>query len=101
MTTASDVLLKAADLALIHGPDPAGCIRAAVFGRPDAALPVCDTEETELVEEAEYRLQCHVNPGSHDTDDHHTAAEWAAGRNVADIRTALVATAAALEAGVR
>lgn len=99
MTTTSDVLLKAADLTLIHGPDPEGCIRAAVYGRSDVVLPHWDTTESLLVEEAEYRLQCHLNPGSVDADEDTTADEWAVGRSVADVRAALFA--AALEAGVR
>lgn len=99
--TTIDVLLKAADLTPVHGPDPAGCIRAAVYGRPTAALPYWDTTESLLVEEAEYRLQCHLNPGSVDADEDTTVDEWAAGRSVADVRAALFATADALEAGVR
>lgn len=101
MTTPIDVLLKAADLTLTHGPDPVGCIRAAVYGRPDVVLPFWDTTESLLVEEAEYRLQCHLNPGSADAADDTTVDEWAVGRSVADVRATLFAAAAALEAGVR
>ncbi|MEV5915750.1 hypothetical protein AB0M00_43570 [Streptomyces chartreusis] len=101
MTSTIDVLHAAADLTLTHGPDPAGCIRAAVYGRPDASLPYWDTTESLLVEEAEYRLQCHVNPGSVDANEDTTVDEWAVGRSVADVRAALFAAAAELEAGVR
>ena len=99
--TTSDVLLKAADLTLTHGPDPVGCIRAAVYGHPNAVLPFEDTDESLLVEDAEYRMQCHLNPGSINADEHDRIDEWAQGRSVADVRAALVATAAALKAGVR
>ncbi|MEU8756254.1 hypothetical protein AB0C88_37780 [Streptomyces chartreusis] len=101
MTTTLDVLHQAADLTLTHGPDPVGCIRAAVYGRPDIVLPFWDTTESLLVEEAEYRLQRHLNPGSVDADEDMTVDEWAVGRSVADVRGALLDTAAALESGVR
>ena len=100
MTSTIDVLLKAADLTLTYGPYPTGCIRAAIYGRPDVALPYWDTTESLLVEEAEYRLQCHLNPGSVDADEDDTVDEWAVGRSVADVRAALFATVA-VEAGVR
>lgn len=95
------VLLKAADLTIVHGPDPAGCIRAAVFGRPNAVMPFWDTAESLLVGDAEFRLQRHLNPDSVDADEDATVDEWAAGRSVADVRAALFATAAELAAGVR
>jgi hypothetical protein len=95
------VLHQAADLTVVHGPDPVGCIRTAVFGRPDAVMPFWDTAESLLVEEVEYWLQCHLNPGSVDADEDATVDEWAAGRSVADVRAALFATASELAAGVR
>lgn len=101
MDAVISVLNQAADATLVHGPDPAGCIRAAIFGRPDVVLPFWDTEESELAEEAEYRLQHHLNPDSVDADEDVTVDEWAEGRSVADVRAALFATAADLEAGVR
>lgn len=101
MDAVISTLHRAADLTLVHGPDPAGCIRAAVFGRPDVVLPFWDTTESLLVEEAEYRLQYHLNPDSVDADEDVTVDEWAEGRSVADVRAALFATAAELEAGVR
>ena len=95
------VLREAADLTLIHGPDPVGCIRAIALGSLDAAMPFEDTEASLLAEDAEYRLQHYLNPDSTDADDDMTVAEWAAGRSVADVRAALFATADRLEAGVR
>lgn len=95
------ILRAAADLTLTHGPDPVGCIRAAIYGDPDAALPFEDTEDSLLAEDAEYRLQYHLNPDSKDTDDDTTCGEWAAGRSVADVRGVMFAAADELEAGVR
>lgn len=91
----------AADLTLAYGPDPVSCIRAVTLGRPDAVMPFWDTEESLLAEEAEYRLQRHVNPDSVDADEDVTVSEWAAGRSVAEVRAAFFATADSLAAGVR
>lgn len=95
-----ETLRRAADLTLLHGPDPVGCIRAAVYGRPDVSLPWHDTTESLLVEEATDSLQFHLNPDSLDADDDTTPDEWAAGRSVADVRAALFDTADGIEAGV-
>jgi hypothetical protein len=94
-------LRQAADLTLIHGPDPAGCIRAVTLGAPDARMPFEDTDASLLAEDAEYRLQCHLNPGSADADDDMTVDEWAAGHSIADVRATLLAAADQLEASVR
>ncbi|WP_181785608.1 hypothetical protein [Streptomyces phytophilus] len=94
-------LRTAADLTLTHGPDPVGCIRAAIYGDPNAVLPFEDTYDSLLAEDSEYRLQYHLNPGSSDAADDTTCDEWAAGRSVADVRTALLATADELEAVTR
>lgn len=48
----ASVLRRAADLTKRLGPDPEGCIRAAVYGRPDVTLPLYDTTESLLVEDA-------------------------------------------------
>ena len=101
MDTVISTLHQAADLTVVHGPDPAGCIRAAVFGRPDAVMPYGDTTESLLIEDAEFRLQRHINPASGGADEDVPVDEWCVGRSVADVRAALFATAAALEAGVR
>jgi hypothetical protein len=98
--TVIDVLRRAGDLALLYGPDPVSCIRAVTPGSPTATLPDWDTPESELAEEAEYRLQRHLNPDSWDADEDTTVDEWAVGRSVADVRGALFATADLLEAGV-
>ncbi|WP_381801001.1 hypothetical protein [Streptomyces niveus] len=95
-----ETLRRAADLTLVHGPDPVGCIRAAIYGRPDVSLPYYDTTESLLVEEATDSLQFHLNPVSLDADDDTTPDEWAVGRSVADVRAALFATADGIEAGV-
>lgn len=94
------VLRRAGDLVLLYGPDPVSCIRAVTLGSPDAAMPFWDTPESELAEEAEYRLQRHLNPDSDGVDEDDTVDEWAAGRSVADVRAAFFATADLLEAGV-
>lgn len=94
------VLRRAGDLVLLYGPDPVSCIRAVTWGSPDAAMPFRGTAESELAEEAEYRLQRHINPGSVDADEDNTVDEWAAGRSVADVRAAFFAAADLLEAGV-
>jgi len=101
MDTVITTLRQAADLTLVHGPDPVGCIRAAIYGHPGVVLPHWDTEESLLAEEVEYRLQRHLNPDSVDADEDTAVDEWAVGRSVADVRAAYFATAAALEAGVR
>lgn len=88
-----EVLHRAADLTLRLGPDPEGCIRAAVYGRPDVTLPFEDTTESLLVEDACYWLRQHINPGIDDADYQDTPDEWAPGRPVADIRAALFTTA--------
>lgn len=95
------VLCQAADLTSVYGPDPVSCIRAVTLDAPDAVMPFGDTEESLLAEEVEYRLQRHVNPDSVDADEDDTVGEWAAGRNAAEVRSAFLATADALEAGVR
>ena len=92
------VLNKAADLTLLYGPDPEGCIRAAVYGRPDITLPHWDTTESMLVEEASDALRWHVQPGL-DTEEALTVDEWAEGRTVADIRGALYGAVDGIEAG--
>lgn len=94
-----EVLHAAADLTLRYGPDPEGCIRAAVYGRPDVTLPYWDTTESLLVEEAVDAVRRHVNPDGLDAVD--SVDEWAEGCTVADVRGALYVTAGALEAGVR
>jgi hypothetical protein len=94
------VLRRSADLVLLYGPDPVSCIRAAALGSPTAVMPFYDTPESELAEEAEYRLQRHLNPGSVEADEDDTVDEWAAGQSVADVRGAFFATADLLEAGV-
>ncbi|MET8081838.1 hypothetical protein [Streptomyces sp. NPDC005303] len=94
------VLRRAGDLALLYGPNPVSCIRAAALGAPDAVMPFYGTPESELAEDAEYRLQRHINPGSVDADEDDTVDEWAAGRSVADVRGAFFAAADGLEAGV-
>lgn len=96
-----EVLERAGDLTLLYGPDPEGCIRAAVYGRPDVVLPFYDTTESLLVEEAVDAVRWHVNPADLDADDADTVDEWAEGRPVADIRGALYTVAHQLEAGVR
>jgi hypothetical protein len=101
MDDAIRVLRQAADLTLTYGPDPVSCIRAVTLGRPDAVMPFRDTEESELAEEAEYRLQRHLNPDSVDADEDDTVDEWMVGRSVADVRAALFATADLLAAGAR
>jgi len=96
----TDVLNRAADLALRHGPDPEGCIRAAVYGRPDVTLPHYDTTESLLVEDAAYWLKQHINPGIDDVDYQTDIDEWAPGRSVADVRAALFAAAEIVPEGV-
>lgn len=93
------VLHRAADLVLLYGPNPTDCIRAAVYGRPDVALPHWDTTDSLLVEDAEYRLQRRVNPFSDDADEDDSVDEWAADKTPADVRGAFINTAAELEAG--
>lgn len=95
------VLHKAADLTLLYGPDPEGCVRAAVYGRPDVRLPYNDTADSLLVEDACYWLKQHINPGVADVDYQADIDEWADDRTVADARGALYGTADQLEAGVR
>lgn len=95
------VLRWAADLTLTYGPDPMSCIRAVTLGRPDAVMPFRDTEESLLAEEAEYRLQRHLNPDSAGADEDDTVSEWAAGRSAVEVRDAFIATASDLAAGVR
>lgn len=92
----TDILTRAADLTLRHGPDPEGCIRAAVYGRPDITLPHYDTTESLLVEDAAYWLKQHINPDIDDADYQTDIDEWAPGRGIADVRAALFATAADL-----
>jgi hypothetical protein len=94
------VLRRAGDLVLLYGPDPVSCIRAVTLGSPTAVMPFWDTPESELAEEAEYRLQRHLNPDSAGADEDETVDEWAAGRSVADARGAFFAAADLLEAGV-
>jgi len=94
------VLHRAADLVLVYGPNPVGCIRAAVYGRPDVVLPHWDTTESLLVEDAEYRLQREVNPLSVDADEDDGVDEWAADKTPADVRGAFINAATELEAGV-
>ncbi len=96
-----EVLNRAGDLVLLYGPDPEGCIRAAVYGRPDVTLPYEDTAESLLVEEAVDAVRCHINPDSPGADEDMPVDEWAEGRTVADVRGVLYATADLLEAGVR
>lgn len=96
-----ETLQRAGDLVLLYGPDPEGCIRAAVYGRPDVVLPVHDTTESLLVEEAVDSLRQHVNPEGLGADEADTVDEWADGRSIADVRGALYGTAHHLEAGVR
>lgn len=93
MNELAEVLHQAADLTLRYGPDPEGCIRAAVYGRPDVTLPHYDTTESLLVEDACYWLKQHINPGIDDVDYQTDIDEWAPGRSVADVRAALFATA--------
>ncbi|MFI2349755.1 hypothetical protein ACH492_22410 [Streptomyces sp. NPDC019443] len=93
------VLHKAADLTLLYGPDPEGCIRAAVYGRPDVTLPHWDTADSLLVEDAGYWLKRHINPGIADADHQTDIDEWAEGRTVADVRGALYGAADGIEAG--
>lgn len=100
MTDVITVLRRAADLTLLYGSDPVSCIRAVTLGSPTAAMPFWDTPQSELTEEAEYRLQCHLNPDSVDADEDDTVDEWAVGRSIADVRAAFFATADLLEAGV-
>lgn len=95
-----ETLNRAGDLVLLYGPDPEGCIRAAVYGRPDVVLPFYDTTESLLVEESVDAVRWHVNPAGLDADEADTVDEWAEGRSVADIRGALYVTAAHVEAGV-
>lgn len=95
------VLHRAADLTLTHGPDPLGCIRAAVYGRPDVMLPLEDTTESLLVEDAEYWLQIHINPDSPGADEDIWVDEWADGKTVVDVLEALLNTADQLQAGAR
>lgn len=92
----TDILTRAADLTTRYGPDPDGCIRAAVYGRPDITLPHYDTTESLLVEDAAYWLKQHINPGIDDADYQTDIDEWAPGRSIADVRAALFATAADL-----
>lgn len=96
----AEVLTRAADLTLRHGPDPEGCIRAAVYGRPDITLPHYDTNESLLVEDAAYWLKQHINPGTDDADYQTDIDEWAPGRSIADIRAALFAAAKNVPEGV-
>jgi hypothetical protein len=93
MKTVAEILYRAADLIAQGITEPEGAIRAAVYGDPNTALPFEDTDESLLVEEAVYDLQCHLNPESTDADEDVTPDEWATGRTVADIRGALLAAA--------
>lgn len=95
------VLRRSADMVLLYGPDPVACIRAVTLGAPDAVMPFGDTPASELAEEAEYRLQRHINPDSEGVDEDDTVTEWAAGRSAAEVRNAFIATAADLMAGAR
>lgn len=93
------VLNRAADLTLQHGPDPEGCIRAAIYGRPDATLPHNDTPDSILAEETVDIVTQWINPDSLDADDDTPLDEWAKGCTVADVRGALYGAAAGIEAG--
>lgn len=93
------VLHRAADLTLLYGPDPEGCIRAAVYGRPDITLPHWDTADSILVEETVDIVTLWVNPDSPDADEDTPLSDWATGRTVADVRGALYGAAAGIEAG--
>ena len=93
MKTVAEVLQRAADLTAQGITEPEGAIRAAVYGDPNTALPFEDTDDSLLVEDAVYDLQCYLNPESADADEDVTPDEWAAGRIVADIRSALLAAA--------
>lgn len=99
LTDLITVLNRAAELALIYGPDPEGCIRAAVYGRPDVRLPQGDTTDSILVEETVDALTLWVNPDSPDADQDVPLDEWAAGRNVADVRGAMYGAVDGIEAG--
>ncbi|WP_458089330.1 hypothetical protein [Streptomyces malaysiensis] len=101
MAAIAETLHRAADLTRRYGPDPEGCIRAAVYGRPDVRLPFHDTTESLLVEDACYWLRQHINPGIDDADYMDDIDEWAKGRNVADVRAALMHAADNLPAGAR
>lgn len=92
------VLTRAADLTLLYGPDPEGCVRAAVYGRPDVTLPDRDTADSILVEDTVDTLLWHLNPGL-DAEDATPVNEWATGLTVADIRGALYGAADSIEAG--
>lgn len=93
------VLNRAAELALLYGPDPEGCIRAAVYGRPDVQLPDRDTADSILVEETVDAVTLWINPDSPDADHDLPLDEWAKGATVADVRGALYGAAAGIEAG--
>lgn len=94
------VLNRAADLTLLYGPDPVGCIRAAVYGRPDVTLPYNDTADSILVEETVDIVTLWINPDSPGADEDTPLGDWAAGRTVADVRGALYGAAAGIEAGI-
>jgi len=93
------VLNRAADLTLLYGPDPEGCIRAAVYGRPDVTLPHGDTADSLLVEETVDALTLWVNPDSRDADDDMPLDEWAKSATVADVRGAMYGAVDGIEAG--
>lgn len=95
-----EVLNRAGDLVLLYGPDPEGCIRAAVYGRPDVTLPYYDTADSLLVEETVDAVQGHLNPGRRDADTDLLIEEWLPGKGVADARGLLYATAVQVGAGV-
>ncbi|MFE9398606.1 hypothetical protein [Streptomyces flavidovirens] len=94
------ILNRAAELTLLYGPDPEGCIRAAVYGRPDVTLPFDDTTDSLLVEESVDAVTVWINPDSPGADEDVPLDEWATGCTVADVRGALYGAVAGIEAGV-